>query len=72
MQRIGVTLFRIIQGSMDTKSTAYALAKQLKYQCEGVGDVTLSKDTLRIVLDGFIKDWDVTQVKIRQGFEKVK
>ena len=57
---------------MDKKTTALALAKQLKYDCEGSGDVTLNKDTLRIVLEAFIEDWNMVQTKVRHGFEKVK
>lgn len=57
---------------MNVKATAYALAKQLRYQCEGTGDVTMAKDTLNTVLDAFIEEWDASQVKIRQSFEKVK
>lgn len=72
MQQTGGILYLIIRVSMDMKATAYALAKQLKYQCEGSGDVTLMKDTLNIVLDAFIEEWDRSQVKLRQSFEKVK
>lgn len=57
---------------MDKKATALALAKQLKYDCEGAGYITLNKETLSIVLDAFIEDWTVTQAKVRQGFEKAK
>lgn len=51
---------------------AIGLAKQIRYDCEGSGDITLNKETLRIVLDGFIENWVVSQGKVRQGFEKVK
>lgn len=51
---------------------ALALAKQIKYQCEGTGEITLNKETLRIVLDAYIQQWFASQAKIRQGFEKVK
>lgn len=57
---------------MDKRTTALALAKQIKYDCEGSGEIVINKDTLRIVLEAFIEDWNVMQTKIRQGFEKVK
>lgn len=57
---------------MDYRTTAFTLAKQLKYDCEGSGTITLNKDTMNIILDVFIADWLATQGKIRQGFEKVK
>ncbi len=57
---------------MDNRATALALAKQIKYDCEGDGDIVLNKNTLRIVLEAFIEDWNITQTKIRQGFEKTK
>lgn len=57
---------------MEDKTTALALAKQLRYDCEDMGDITLSKATLRIILDAFIEEWTHAQVKVRQGFEKVK
>lgn len=72
MLRIGAILYHIIRVSMDTRATAHALAKQLRYQCEGSGDILLNKDTLRLVLDAFIEDWGIMQGKIRQSFEKVK
>lgn len=57
---------------MDNRTTALALAKQLKYECEGTGEITLNKETLRIVLEAFIEDWTTMQSKVRHGFEKVK
>lgn len=57
---------------MDHQTTALALAKQIKYDCEGSGEITLNKDTLRIVLEAFIENWTTAQTKARQGFEKVK
>lgn len=57
---------------MDTRTTAISLAKQIQYDCEGSGEITLNKETLRIVLEAFIEDWTVMQVKTRQGFEKAK
>ena len=72
LQQIGVILRRIMRGSMDKRTTALALAKQIKYDCEGDGDITLGKSTLLIVIDAFIEDWTLQQGKIRQTFEKVK
>ncbi len=57
---------------MDKKTTALSLAKQIKYECEGEGNITLNKDTLRIILEAFIEDWQTAQSKTRQTFEKVK
>lgn len=57
---------------MDKKATALALAKQIKYECEGNGEITLNKTTLLLVLDAFIEDWTFMQSKVRQGFEKAK
>ena len=57
---------------MDKKTEALGLAKQLMYSCDGDGDITLRKDTLKIVLEAFIEDWVISQGKIRQAFERVK
>lgn len=71
--QIGVILFLITTvRDMDKKTTALSLAKQLKYECEGSGQITLNKDTLTIILEAFIEDWQTAQAKTRQTFEKVK
>jgi hypothetical protein len=57
---------------MDNRTTAISLAKQIRYDCEGDGQITINKSTLKIVLDAFIEDWTFTQAKVRQSFEKAK
>jgi hypothetical protein len=57
---------------MDKKTEALGLAKQILYDCEGDGDITVPKETLRIILNAFVDEWIFAQGKIRQSFEKVK
>lgn len=51
-------------------ATGMALAKQLLMQCEGDGDITLPKETLRIALFPLIQSWHGEQDKKRSEFKK--
>lgn len=59
-----------INGFDDTAS-AMALAKQYLMQCEGGGDITLPKETLKIILMGFTEHWKNEQDRKRSEFKKV-
>lgn len=55
----------------DSAATAMSLAKQLLTQCEGPGDITLSKETLKLVLCGYVQSWHAEQDKRRAEIKKV-
>lgn len=54
----------------DPTGTGVALAKQILMDCQGEGNITLPKETLRIVVDAFILSWKGQQDKTRSGFQK--
>lgn len=56
---------------IDETSSALSLVKQLLQQCDGTGDVTLSKETLKLVLTTFIQQWNGDQERKRQDYKKV-
>ena len=56
---------------MNDSASAFAIAKQLSYDCEGSGDVTLPKGTLKIVLDSYIALWQNSQANTRATYKKV-
>lgn len=55
---------------VDDISSAMSLAKQWLMNCEGDGDITLPKETLRIMLMGFARQWHGEQDKKRSEFKK--
>lgn len=56
---------------VNNHGTALALAKQLLMQCESSGDITLPKETLKIVLKEFVGAWQTQQVNTVATFKKV-
>lgn len=56
---------------MNDNASAFAIAKQLSYDCEGSGDITLPKGTLKIVLDAYMSLWQTSQVNTRATYKKV-
>lgn len=56
---------------IDDTTSALALAKQILPECEGTGEITLSKATLKILLIGFINQWSGEQDRKRAEFKKV-
>lgn len=54
----------------DQSSTALSLAKQLLMECDGVGSLTLPKETLKIVLTSFVEQWKGEQDRKRSEFKK--
>lgn len=45
----------------DEETTGLSLARQLHGECEGRGDITIPKSTLRIVLNNYIELWSQKQ-----------
>lgn len=64
---IGATLGTI----MVDPGTAINLTKQLLSECDGDGDITLPKATLRIVFEYMIQSWSGQQEAIKSGYRKV-
>lgn len=54
----------------DQTSSALSLAKQLIMECEGKKEITLSTDTLKIVLMAFTQSWSNEQERKRSEFKK--
>lgn len=54
----------------DEKTTALALAKQLLMDCEGSGDITVPRGTLKIILVAFSKSWHDEQNRKRSELKK--
>lgn len=54
----------------DTTATGIALAKQILMECNGTGDVTLPKETVRAVLGAFLQAWQAQQDRTRSEFKK--
>jgi hypothetical protein len=56
---------------LNQTGTALSLAKQLLMECEGEGNVTIPRETLKIVLMEFIGSWKHQQVQVSANFPKV-
>ena len=56
----------------DEETTALSLVKHYQMQCEDKGDITLPKDSFKIILETFIKMWANNQSKTRMEYKKVK
>lgn len=55
----------------DQTATVMALAKQYIGMCDGTGDITLPKETLKIMLTAFTGIWHGHQDVKRAEFKKV-
>lgn len=55
----------------DDATTTVSLAKSILMQCEGVGDITLPKDTLKIIIMALLQSWNGQQELTRSTFRKV-
>lgn len=55
----------------DEVTTTASLAKSILMQCEGSGDITLPKDTLKIILMALLQSWNGQQELTRSTFKKV-
>jgi hypothetical protein len=56
---------------VDDTTSAMALAKQILPACEGIGEITLPKATLKILLTGFVDQWKGEQDRKRSELKKV-
>lgn len=56
---------------MNSHATAIALSKQLLMQCDPPGNITLPKETLKIILHEFIGAWQNQQIITSASFKKV-
>lgn len=61
-----------MQNGMDENSTLVSLAKQYVMACEGDGDITLPKETLKLILMSVIQSWHVEQDKRRAELKKAQ
>lgn len=55
----------------DESGTILSLAKQIMMDCEGVGMITIQKDTLKLVLNAYVQQWNVAQDSKRSDYKKV-
>lgn len=54
----------------DETSSAMALAKQYLMSCNGAGDITLPKESLKLMLEAFVGQWKSDQDRKRNEFKK--
>ena len=56
---------------VNNTATTLSLAKQLLMECEGTGDISIQRATLKIILMEFIGSWKNQQQQISASFPKV-
>lgn len=55
----------------DEKSSVIALAKQLLMDCQAPGDITVPRESLKLILTAFTQNWLGEQDMRRSEFKKV-
>ena len=56
---------------INDRGSTLSLAKQILMDCEGEGNISLPKSTLKIVLMEFINGWKTQQQVVASSFAKV-
>lgn len=57
---------------LDETSSTLALARQYLMNCNGTGDITVPKESLKLILDAFVNQWQFNQNMKRADYKKAQ
>lgn len=62
----------MMTNGFDETSSVLALARQYLMDCNGTGDITLPRESLKLILDAFVNHWQNNQNLKRADYKKAQ